>query len=103
MYYGYLSYTSQKLEVRRTFTKGSQKNDNTNEIYKTMIVNIPLPAFDIQIVKSNHNWYLKYNTSKNKIEKIVIDKPCDIEMICMNNNKLYVVVNEYSIKEYMDL
>lgn len=52
---------------------------------KNIIMNIPLSAFDVQIVKSSKNWYLKYNTTTDKSEKIVIDRPCDIEMLCKNN------------------
>lgn len=69
---------------------------------KTIKINIPLSAFDIQILKSSKNWYLKYNINQDEVQKIMIGKPCDIENIS-KDDKHCVEVNMYTIKEYKNL
>ena len=70
---------------------------------KTRKINIPLSAFDIQIVKNHNNWYLKYKINKDEVKKIMIDKPCDIDSISNNGNNLRVDINLYTTKEYKKL
>lgn len=70
---------------------------------KTRKINIPLSAFDVQIVRSSNNWYLKYNISQDEVQKIMIGNPCDIENISKHDDKHCVEVNLYTIKEYKNL
>lgn len=103
MYSGYLSYTSPNGKFGNELPiRGSQKAIK-KEMDKTRKINIPLFAFDIQILKSSKNWYLKYNISQDEVQKIVIGKPCDIENISKDDDKHCVEVNLYTIKEYKNL
>ena len=69
---------------------------------KKIIVNIPESASDVQVIKSRY-WYLRYNTSAETTEKIMIDNPCEIINISKNDNKKCVEVNMYTTKEYTQL
>lgn len=84
------------------FSRGSQKAIK-KEMDKTRKINIPLSAFDIQILKSSKNWYLKYNISQDEVEKILIGKPCYISTISKDDDKHCVEVSLYTIKEYKNL
>lgn len=84
------------------FQEGSQKNDK-KEMDKTIKINIPLSASDIQILKNNMDWYLKYNINQDEVQKLMIGKPCEIENIRKDDNKHCVEVNIYTIKEYKEL
>lgn len=102
MYSGYLSYTSPNGKFGNELSRGKLKAIK-KEMDKTRKINIPLSAFDVQIVRSSNNWYLKYNVSHDEVEEIMIGKPCDIKNISKHDDKHCVEVNLYSIEEYMNL
>lgn len=97
-YTGYLSYTSQKRK-----SEGLSQREVKNIKEMNEIINIPISAFNLQIIKSKKRWVLEYSISEDRSVQIVINKPCDIERIYKENDKWCVVLNTYSTHEYLNL
>lgn len=67
------------------------------------IINIPLSAYGLQIVKSSKNWTFEYNLSEDRAVQIIVNKPCDIARIYQESDRLCVELNTYSPHEFLNL
>lgn len=65
------------------------------------MVNIHVDASDVEVLKRNKNWILKYKV-KGELEEKKIDSPFDIEDVFSCKDKQCVIISRYSKVEYQN-
>lgn len=70
---------------------------------KKKIINIPLSAFNLQIVKNKNEWVFEYSLTDDRAVQLTVNKPCEIARIYQDEVKLYVELNVYSKQEFVNL